>query len=226
MTAQRSRLPTRPAAVMALTALASVMTMETETMTGRSLMILRPKVRSTSPRRRRFRIPPTIQVWVIPRCRSRIQIHRASRARPWRCRSRAFCHCWGLRRAFWGWARSPAVVETDGGAPPMPATGRCMENSWGGAIRCLPFHMVTGGRMPQATPARTSSVLWQATPRPATSRTFGISFLQRSITKGQRVWKRQPDGGFRGDGSSPFRTIFCARSVARTLGVEVMSARV
>ena len=41
----------------------------------------------------------------------------------------------------------------------------------------------------------------------ATAVMVGSISLQRSITNGQRGWKRQPDGGLIGEGTSPGRII-------------------
>ena len=49
---------------------------------------------------------------------------------------------------------------------------------------------------------------WQATKCPGeTSRRAGSNREQCGMTKGQRVWKWQPDGGLSGDGTSPFSSI-------------------
>jgi hypothetical protein len=49
---------------------------------------------------------------------------------------------------------------------------------------------------------------WQATACCAeTSLSMGSSRAQWGMAKGQRVWKRQPDGGLRALGTSPARTI-------------------
>ena len=53
---------------------------------------------------------------------------------------------------------------------------------------------------------------WQATRRPSTSASFGSSRAQRAMACGQRGWKRQPDGGFSGLGTSPGRMISSRRS--------------
>lgn len=43
----------------------------------------------------------------------------------------------------------------------------------------------------------------------AASLNSGSCWLQTGITLKQRVWNRQPLGGFAGDGTSPERTIDC-----------------
>lgn len=39
----------------------------------------------------------------------------------------------------------------------------------------------------------------------------GSSLLHRSVAKGHLVWNLQPDGGSRGDGTSPVRMILSDR---------------
>ena len=57
---------------------------------------------------------------------------------------------------------------------------------------------------------------WHAATCPgAISTSGGSSRAQRSMTNGQRVWKRQPEGGLSGDGTSPASTISSSRSSGR-----------
>src|SRR5664280_1955363 len=74
----------------------------------------------------------------------------------------------------------------------------------------------------------TSLAKWHATRCPgrisrnsgtSVSHSFGCSSRSRSQ---QRVWKRQPDGGLAGDGTSPFRTIRRLRTVGSGSGTADM----
>ncbi len=57
-------------------------------------------------------------------------------------------------------------------------------------------------------PGTLSQYRWQETTWPGLSSvTTGMSTEQRSMTKGQRGWKRHPSGGFSGDGTSPVNII-------------------
>ena len=46
----------------------------------------------------------------------------------------------------------------------------------------------------------------------------GSMRLQASTAYGQRVWKRHPDGGLSGDGTSPWSTTRCRRRSRTGLG--------
>jgi hypothetical protein len=51
-----------------------------------------------------------------------------------------------------------------------------------------------------------ASYKWHATNRPSTGAKVGASSAQRGMACGQRGWKRQPDGGLSGLGTSPAST--------------------
>lgn len=71
------------------------------------------------------------------------------------------------------------------------------------------------------------SARWHATICPgATCRGAGSSVRQRSNATGQRVWKRQPDGGARGLGTSPLSTVRCRAAPGSGTGTADSSARV
>src|SRR5262249_41556425 len=53
---------------------------------------------------------------------------------------------------------------------------------------------------------------WQATKRSSTSVSVGSASAQRGIACGQRGWKRHPEGGLSGLGTSPERMISSRRS--------------
>jgi hypothetical protein len=54
----------------------------------------------------------------------------------------------------------------------------------------------------------------------------GFWVLQMAIASGQRVWKRQPEGGSSGDGTSPLRIVRAVRTVGFGTGFADSSARV
>ena len=60
--------------------------------------------------------------------------------------------------------------------------------------------------------------------RPSLASSAGSSILQRSCTRGQRVWKRQPEGGFDGLGISPDSTSFVRRCSGSITGLADRSA--
>src|SRR5438105_9707462 len=77
---------------------------------------------------------------------------------------------------------------------------------------CRPYRQACqtiGWSTPVASAAATRGK-WQATNRsaaPSTGRMIGSSSAHRSWARGQRVRKRQPDGGAVGDGSSPASSV-------------------
>ena len=79
-------------------------------------------------------------------------------------------------------------------------------------------------------PSRISSAQWQLTSRPgASSRSTGTSSSHRvSCRHGQRVWNRQPLGGFAGDGRSPASRIRsrCSSTTGSGTGTALISDRV
>ncbi len=58
----------------------------------------------------------------------------------------------------------------------------------------------------------------------AFSSSIGTSTRQRSMTKGQRVWKRQPGGGERGLGTSPWSGARVLRFAGSGVGIDEKSA--
>lgn len=62
----------------------------------------------------------------------------------------------------------------------------------------------------QAPGRHSSYAMWQRTlqPVPTVFHSGSVS-EQTACARGQRGWNRQPDGGFSGDGSSPFKTTSC-----------------
>src|SRR5664280_2016387 len=74
----------------------------------------------------------------------------------------------------------------------------------------------------------TSSAKWHATRCPGRISRDSGTFVSHSVgcssrsRSQQRVWKRQPDGGFAGDGTSPFRTIRRLRTVGSGSGMADM----
>ena len=70
-----------------------------------------------------------------------------------------------------------------------------------------------------------SCAKWQATKWPgAICRNAGASVLQRSHACAHRVWKRHPDGGWIGLGTSPCRTTLWRRSASSICGIAERSA--
>ena len=70
------------------------------------------------------------------------------------------------------------------------------------------------------TPGYNSSAArWHATRTSPNGSSAGTSVRHRSIAYGQRVWKAQPEGGFRGEGSSPLSTMRWRRARASSVGV-------
>src|SRR5690606_1200689 len=65
---------------------------------------------------------------------------------------------------------------------------------------------------------------WQATSRPATGRSSGVSTEHLSTAIGQRGWKAQPVGMLSGDGNSPSRRTRCCVFVGSAIGVAESSA--
>ncbi|MNY05363.1 hypothetical protein D3C86_1380830 [compost metagenome] len=66
---------------------------------------------------------------------------------------------------------------------------------------------------------------WQATKCSAPmSLKAGSAVLQMSFAKGQRVWKRQPEGGLTGLGMSPWRMMRSLRTVGSGMGTAESSA--
>ena len=65
-------------------------------------------------------------------------------------------------------------------------------------------------------------------PSPPLSSSGGVLAAQISCAFGQRVWKRQADGGFVGDGTSPARIwrCFAAASTGSGTGTAESSAPV
>ena len=81
-----------------------------------------------------------------------------------------------------------------------------------------------GGAFSQISP-RTAR--WQATWHPgATSVSAGSEARHSSAAKGQRVWNRQPAGGFLGLGRSPCNKIRSRLTVGSGMGMAESSARV
>jgi hypothetical protein len=67
---------------------------------------------------------------------------------------------------------------------------------------------------------------WQAThPRSAVGYGGGSTSRQMSMTNGQRVLNRQPDGGFTGLGMSPVRTMRVRVRSTRGLGTGTADMR-
>ena len=68
---------------------------------------------------------------------------------------------------------------------------------------------------------------WQATNWPRrNSRIVGSSFAQRVFARGQRVWKRQPDGGAIGEGGSPVETLSAIAASGSGRGIASSSSEV
>ena len=67
-------------------------------------------------------------------------------------------------------------------------------------------------RAPDRLQCRAWSYRWQATSRSCIGTSAGSCWPQTGIACGQRGWKRQPDGGFSGLGTSPCRMISSRRS--------------
>src|SRR5215212_5597939 len=59
-----------------------------------------------------------------------------------------------------------------------------------------------------------------------TSRRSGSMREQSGMASGQRVWKRQPEGGLMGVGTSPFKTIRSRLRVGSGTGMAESRARV
>jgi len=55
---------------------------------------------------------------------------------------------------------------------------------------------------------------------------LGASCLHRSVAAGQRGWKRQPEGGAAGDGTSPAMSCADPRPDGSGSGIESISALV
>src|SRR6185312_17359050 len=80
------------------------------------------------------------------------------------------------------------------------------------------------GTMPRA--GGNSAVRWQAVAWASSSAiSFGTSTRQRSIAKGQRVWKRQPSGGCSALGISPCRIMRSRFASGFATGIADRSAR-
>ena len=110
---------------------------------------------------------------------------------------------------------------------PAAAGGRISSGAAGGSS----LWVGVGGRMGSAV----CSGKWQATdwPDPVASTSWGTSVTHRlglsSCSRSQqRVWKRQPDGGSAGLGTSPLRMIRCREPFAAGSGTGAAdsSARV
>ncbi len=67
-----------------------------------------------------------------------------------------------------------------------------------------------------------SSTQWHAARWPGSySLNAGTSTLQRSNAIGQRVWKRQPEGGLTGEGMSPLMMIRLRRRSTTGSGIGI-----
>lgn len=72
------------------------------------------------------------------------------------------------------------------------------------AAPCSFYYSIATDFQPYTKPLSAPSGKWQATWRPGpASVSFGSTLAHLSPANGQRVWNRQPDGGFAGDGTSP-----------------------